>query len=313
MPAISSYAPGKIILVGEHAVVYGRPAIAVPVNQVRVRVMVEPDLRGTQGQIRIVAPEINLDNLIEELPASHPIPVTIEKVKTILGITRVPACRLRITSTIPVAAGLGSGAAVSVALIRALAGFLGKTLTNEQVSSLAYEIERIHHGTPSGIDNTVVTFGVPIYFVKEQPIQKLTVSAPFVIVIGDTGVKSPTVQSVGDVRLAWQKEPDRYEAYFNQIGKIVLKVREQIENRKNEDLGVLMNENHEILVKMGVSSPELDTLVLTARQAGAQGAKLSGGGRGGNMIALVEAEKSSQVADALIHAGAKHTVVTEIR
>jgi mevalonate kinase len=83
-----------------------------------------------------------------------------------LEIQRLPACKIRITSTIPVAAGLGSGAAVAVALIRALGGFLGHPLQDEQVSDLAYEIERIHHGTPSGIDNSVVTYAKPIFLLR---------------------------------------------------------------------------------------------------------------------------------------------------
>ena len=313
MPAFSAYAPGKIILLGEHAVVYGRPAIAVPVNQVRVRVMLEADPRATAGQIRIQAAEINLDSLAEELPSGHPILAAVKLVFSELNIQRMPACSIKISSTIPVAAGLGSGTAVSVAMIRALAGFLGHPLADERVCSLAFEVEKIHHGTPSGIDNTVVTYGKPVYFRRGDPLQILRVAKPFTIVIADTGVFSPTAQSVGDVRHAWQQERAVYEMLFDKISSLVEQGRQQIETGVSNDLGSGMDENHALLQELGVSSAELDRLVTAARNAGAWGAKLSGGGRGGNMIALVDPQQASKVAGALKQAGSKNTIITEIK
>lgn len=312
MPAYSASAPGKIILFGEHAVVYGRPAIAVPVSQVRARVIVEADLRSIAGQIRVQAPEINLDGLIYELPTEHPIRAVVEMVIAELNIQKMPACSIKISSTIPVAAGLGSGAAVSAALIRALAGFLGQPVKDERVCALAYEIEKIYHGTPSGIDNSVVTYAKPIYFCKGQPIQKLHTAMPFTIVIADTGIFSPTAQSVGDVRSAWQREPAVYECYFDRIGALVDAARQRIELGAVSDLGQLMDENHAILQDLGVSSPELESLVSVARQAGAWGAKLSGGGRGGNMISLADPQKVPGISDALYQAGAVNVIVTDV-
>jgi mevalonate kinase len=312
MPAFSAYAPGKTILFGEHAVVYGRPAIAVPVTQLRARVMVEAALRAPTGQIWVQAPEVELDSSLQDLPSTHPVAAAVNLVIAALSIQKMPACRIRISSTIPVAAGLGSGAAVAVALIRALSGFLGHPLQDERVCELAYEIERIHHGTPSGIDNTVVTLSRPIYFTKGQPFQVLKVQQPFILVIGDTGVRSPTAQSVGEVRRLWQAQPAVYETYFDQIEGIVDSARVLIEKGIPKALGPLMNENHAILQNLGVSSPELERLVQVACQAGAWGAKLSGGGRGGNMIALVSTENAQTVASALEQAGGKRTLITEI-
>src|SRR5512146_2592486 len=118
MPAITATAPGKIILFGEHAVVYGRPAIAVPVNGVRARVVVSANPRGGPGEVRIQAPDIHLDAQARNLPPEHPIRSAVWSVFSALGISHPPALNLRVTSTIPLAAGLGSGAAVSVAIIR---------------------------------------------------------------------------------------------------------------------------------------------------------------------------------------------------
>lgn len=312
MPAITATAPGKIILFGEHSVVYGRPAIAVPVSQVQARavVMAAPDCPS--GSLRLQAPLIGLDADLADLPESHPLALAVWGVIAALDIHQIPACTIRITSTIPIASGLGSGAAVSIALIRALSTFLGQQFTLERISALAYEVEKVHHGTPSGIDNTVITFSKPVYFVRDQPIEILTVAAPFTIVIGDTGIASPTGMAVGDLRRAWQSDPGRYEPIFDAAGQIARYARNAIEGGRPAELGPLMDENQQLLYQMGVSSPELDRLVLAARAAGALGAKLSGGGRGGNMIALTEPEAASQIALALKNAGAKQTIITRV-
>lgn len=313
MPAISAVAPGKIILFGEHAVVYGRPAIAVPVNQVKAKAVVTANPKGKAGEARLLAPDIGLDALLEDLDSQEPLGVATRGVMAALGIEHLPACSIKVTSTVPLAAGLGSGAAVSVAVIRAVAAFLGHPLPDEQVCALAFEVEKLHHGTPSGIDNTVITYGQPVYFVKGQALEILPVGRPFTIVIGDTGVSSPTSVTVGDVRKAWQNDPTHFEALFDSTGALVQSARHAIEGGAVELLGPLMDANHGTLRKMGVSCNELDALVLAARHAGAWGAKLSGGGRGGNMIALTDPQKAEKVAQALLAAGAVRTITTEIR
>lgn len=323
---IYASAPGKIILFGEHAVVYGRPALAVPVTQVHVDVAtdLETDKRNrTDGgrknwhsHVWVDAPDIGLSTSLDTLHAEHTphaLAAAIEGARNALGLDSLPPMRLRVTSSIPVASGLGSGAAVSVAVIRAVAGAVGRILSDEQVNAIAYEVEKLHHGTPSGIDNTVITYARPVYFVRGQPIETFTVGAPFTIVIGDTGISAPTRESVGDVRKLWEADPPRWEAVFDQVGEIVRQARQAIEQGDITALGPLMDANHALLQKMTVSCPELDRLVAAARAAGALGAKLSGGGRGGNMIALADAEKTDAVAAALYQAGAKRVIVTEVR
>lgn len=312
MPAISGTAPGKIILFGEHAVVYGQPAIAAPVAQVHARAVATPDIRGKSGIVRITAPEIDLDSPLAELPLDDAIAKAVADTLSMLHIKNPPAFNLRVTSTIPLAAGLGSGAAVSVAVIRAVSNFLGHTLPDDKVSALAFEIEKIHHGTPSGIDNTVVTFAKPVYYRKDQPIETLLVPKTFTIVIADTGIPSPTSIAVGDVRTAWQADVDTYEALFMAIGEIANKARTNIEAGETKRLGELMNQNQALLSQVGVSSPQLETLIQAAHEAGALGAKLSGGGRGGNIIALVDDEHSDEVKKALQAAGAVNTIITNV-
>jgi mevalonate kinase len=313
MPAISATAPGKVILFGEHAVVYGRPAIAVPVAQVKARAVVTANPRRAPGEVRVQAPDIGLASTLEELDPAQPLAAAIHEVASALKVKRLPACTIRITSTIPIAAGMGSGAAVSVAVIRAFSAFLGHPLPDDKVSAMAFEIEKIHHGTPSGIDNAVITYARPVYFVKGKPIETLRVGRSFTLVIGDTGIASPTAAAVGAVRNAWQADKAQYEAYFDSVGAMVQAARRAIESGGIELLGPLMDANHGVLRKIGVSSAELDALVTAARKTGALGAKLCGGGLGGNMIALVLPARTEGMVKALQSAGAVRTIVAGIK
>ena len=307
---MKSSAPGKIILFGEHAVVYNRPALAVPVNQVQVDVEI---LDSDSAGVWIHAPIIDLHAELSSLQPDHAIGSVILNLFQRLDISSPPNIQINISSTIPVASGLGSGAAVSVALIRALSSFFSLQLTDNQINEMVFESEKLHHGTPSGIDNTVITFKKPVYFIKGQPIETFSVGKPFTIMIADTGIPAPTKESVGDVRRLWLKDNNKFENIFNEIAQISLIARRSIESGKPELLGELMDHNHSLLQQLTVSSPELDKLVLSARDAGALGAKLSGGGRGGNMIALVNQAEANQVAESLIKAGAKNTIITEIK
>ena len=312
MPAFSASAPGKVILFGEHAVVYGRPAIAVPVLQVRAKAIVSVDPRSAPGLVKLQAPDIGLETTLSDLPENHPLAAVLLKAASAMKLSHIPACNIKITSNIPIAGGMGSGAAVSVAILRAFSASLGHPLSDEQVLEISYEVEVIHHGTPSGIDNTVITYAKPVYFVKGKRIETLRVMQPFSLVVGDTGIQSPTSSVVSDVRKAWESASAQYESLFDAVGAITAAARKSIETGSIDALGSLMDENQALLQKMGVSSPELDRLIEAARSSGALGAKLSGAGRGGNMIAFVTPESAGRVASAIEQAGAVRTIVTEI-
>lgn len=309
MALVESSAPGKVILFGEHAVVYGKPAIAVPVTEVQVIVTAEPAPLGSR--LTLAAPNLGKSVRLSTAPRDDPLATAARLTLARLSIPE-PDAKLIISSTIPIASGLGSGTAVSTALIRTLASFLDHTLETSVVSAIAFEVEKIHHGTPSGIDNTVVAYEQPVYFVREQPIQRLNVDTPFTLLIGDTGVRSSTKKAIEQVRRGWKQDPARYDALFDQIGDIVDEARQAIESGDINALGPMMDYNHERLIKLSVSSPELDTLVEAARFAGAMGAKLSGAGRGGNIIALVEDDVAEDVTEALLEAGATQVIGTTV-
>lgn len=312
MTAFSASAPGKIILFGEHAVVYGQPAIAVPVDIVRARAVISAAPAAPAGQVRLIAPDIRLDALLEDLPADHPLALAILLTANHLGVQRLPALQVHLSSTIPLAAGFGSSAATAIAIIRAVSAFLGHVLSDEAVSGLAYQVEQRQHGNPSGIDNTVVAFEQPIYFVRGQPFEPLKPAKPFTLVIGDSGVQSSTAAAVADVRRLHQADPQATGQAFAAIGEISHQARAFIRAGQIEYLGELMNRNQSLLKELTVSSPELDALVEAALASGAQGAKLSGGGRGGNMIALVSPPAATAVERALKAAGAVRTWITTI-
>jgi mevalonate kinase len=307
-------APAKIILFGEHAVVYGQPAIAVPFTALSAAAdsVAAPDGTGLTiiahdvGRVlHVYADDDYADDDSPDNALTYAAQLTLRKLHA-----RPPNLTIDIRSTIPVASGFGSGAAVSAALIRELSAALGSPLDGDKLNALVFEVEKMHHGTPSGIDNTVIVKNAPIYFVRDEGPQAFTIGRPFTLVVADSGIAASTRETVGAVRKLYEAEPARYQQLFDQIGSIVRAAKAAIEQGQWADIGQQMNLNHTVLQNLTVSSEVLDRLVQAAREAGALGAKLSGGGRGGNVIALVEPENAARVAAAMRYAGAAHTWVT---
>ncbi len=308
--AVEHSACGKVILCGEHSVVYGRPAIAVPVSDLRTRARVEP---GPAGHgLKLVSREMQTVTWLRDAPETDTLGKAARLVLEHLRRTE-PDAVLTVTSDLPVASGMGSGAAAAVAVIRALAAYLGTTLSTETVSRLAYEVEKIHHGTPSGIDNTVIAWEQPVYFVKGQTPEPLHIRRPFHLIIAHSGIAGSTREVVAEVRRRWLEAQEYYEVIFDCIGAIVNAARAAIEQGALHALGTLLNQNHELLVSMGVSAPKLDQMVAAAREAGALGAKLTGAGQGGNVIALVESPHIPAVVRAFQQAEAARVWVTACR
>lgn len=303
-------APGKIILVGEHAVVYGRPAIAVPVWELLATATItdKPNGRGCT----LVARDVDLTLPLATAAVDEPLALVTRLTLTALGVAPDPDWQIELSSQIPIASGLGSGAALSSALVKAIYAHIGQAVTPAQVSNLVYASEQLYHGMPSGIDNTVIAYGLPLWFVKGETPVAFTPGVPFMIVIADSGIRAPTKETVGDVRQGWQCDPQRYEKWFTQIGEVVTATRHAIATGDQGQLGTLFNRNQQLLEALGVSSPRLAELIGAANVAGALGAKLSGGGRGGNVIALVTPDQCEAVTAALYRAGAQRVVVTVI-
>jgi mevalonate kinase len=314
VPLTKATSPGKTILFGEHAVVYGRPAIAAPLTQLRTEAAVED---GAAAGVWLRAPNVGREYWLKDAAGDDPFAKAVRVFAQAAGLERLPSLRITVRSSIPIASGLGSGAAMAAAVIRALALHLGypEVAGNESVSALTYEVETLLHGTPSGIDNTVVSYERPVYFVRREPeneIETFSVAAPLRLLVADTGIVSTTKAVVGDVRRGWQADPAFYERLFDGCGRVARAARRAIERGQVRQLGLLMAENQAYLRQMGVSSPELETLISAAEESGALGAKLSGAGRGGNAIALVTEESEATVQKAMLAAGARHVLTCSL-
>jgi mevalonate kinase len=310
-PVPAASAPGKLILCGEHAVVYGRPAIAIPLKDIRA--YAEARRTGRGSGVRITAPDLVRSWLIDDEPED---PLSQVAVATLNTLDRpAPDVDITIRSDIPIASGMGSGAAIATAVVRLLAQIARGALPDAKVSQLVYESEKRFHGTPSGIDNTVVAFERPIWFQRRDSapeIKPVAIAAPLTLVIADTGVRSATWMPVGAVREYRLLETTRYEALFDSVKRCVEGMRTALAAGQVQLAGKLASANHVLLQQIGVSSPELDRLVQAAHAAGALGAKLSGAGWGGVMLAIVEDETRHHVADALRQAGAARVFISDV-
>jgi mevalonate kinase len=306
-----AHAPGKVILFGEHAVVYGKPAIAVPVTEVQAQALIEP---GADGQgITIIASDLNREIIVREAADTEPLARIVRLTLKKIGCNRDPDLRITVSSTVPIARGMGSGAAVSTAIVRALVRHMNSWMPSRAISELVYQTEILYHGTPSGIDNTVVAFEKPIFFAKDMGWEVFWVGKPFLLAIADTGIESPSKEVVGSLGRRFRAAPEHYRPVLDQIGEVASVARVAIEQGQTERIGELMDENHALLEQLGVSCPELNRLVAAAKQGGALGAKLSGAGQGGNMIALITPETQGCVDMMLRLAGATNIVITEVR
>jgi len=303
MPAISVRAPAKSILVGEHAVVYNRPAIAFPINQLQAKTTITAKVIGNPDEIEFHAPDINFHEKFSDLPKDHPYKIAVSIIKKEARIDHYPSCSVQINSKIPIASGMGSSAAIAVAIIKGLSQFIGLSLSKQRLADLAYQLELHYHGTPSGIDNTVIAFNQPILFNKEKGFHAIFPKSDLTILIANSGIQGNTKEAVLEVRAKWKIEQKKYEAIFDRIGQLVLNAEIAINTGDAINLGKIMSENHQLLTEIGVSIPQLDTMVEIALSSGAFGAKLSGGGLGGNMIALAPPELIEKVAENLRKAG----------
>lgn len=290
---------GKIILLGEHSVVYGRHAVAVPAP-LAIRARVTPSDRG----VRLSIPNWGVDHFLEKDPRKRhsfekPAALILEK----LGLTD-KNMTLEVFPAVPRAMGLGGSSAIAVAIIRALSKHYDLQLSDQQVNELAFESEKIAHGSPSGVDNTVATYGQPMLYKSGTPplIKPLRLATPVTVVIGITGVESLTATMVKRVNQAWQTNPQRCERIFDEMDALAIEGASALENGDWQTLGDLMNVGQGFLNALQVSCWELEELIQIARDNGATGAKLTGGGGGGAMVALCP-ENSPRVIQAMNKAG----------
>ena len=282
-------ANGKIILMGEHAVVYGEPAIAFPFSATTITATIRPSdsfrlhcsyYKGSLEKAPFTLKSIK--TLVQQLEKEYPIgPVLIE-----------------IDSTIPAERGMGSSAAVAVAITRAFFDLLDKPLSQEELLAYVEHAEQIAHGNPSGIDAAATSGNNPIYFRRGQPFTPFDLNVEAFLVVADTGIKGQTRTAVKDVAYAVEMEHELVEPVMpriHRLGQLTREAKEAISQNQVQKLADTMNEAQTHLKELTVSNDLLDTLIHAAIDAGALGAKLTGGGRGGCMIALTNTKEEAQV------------------
>ncbi|MFB1050214.1 mevalonate kinase [Paraliobacillus sp. JSM ZJ581] len=295
-------AHSKLILVGEHAVVYGEPAIALPFPSIHVKSVVTPH----KGPVLLesnfyVGP---LSSIPEKLKG---IAACIEQ--TCKKLNKEPNhFRMYIKSTIPIGRGLGSSAAIAIAVVRSLYNFFNHPLDKSDLLALVHLAETYAHGTPSGIDMEAVSSDVPIWFEKEKSIEEVEINQAFHLVVADTGRIGDTHAAIASIKEKYKSITAQTKQSIKLLGHLTKEAKKALQDGNPLILGDILNRAQKELVSLGVSDAGIDHLVKIAHQAGALGAKLTGGGRGGCIIALAKhAAHAKTLAERFLHAGAAQT------
>ncbi|WP_083451394.1 mevalonate kinase [Leucobacter celer] len=300
-------AHAKAILFGEHAVVYGAPAIAVPLHQLEV----ETSIRSTPGSELRIESELFAGTASSAPDVLRPVITAVRAALASVGVSGEQV-QLRVRSAIPHGRGLGSSAAVAAAIARAAADLAGVELGADEFHEIVQRAERVAHGNPSGIDARAVAAAGPIRFHGGR-VRATGVGAPLTFVLADSGAPGSTAEAVAGVRERRAADPLRMEQAIAQLSDIAEGSVLDLELGDRAALGSRMLEAHELLGRIGVSTVKLDALVDAAHAAGAHGAKLTGGGLGGCVLALAESEDQAEhIALALRAAGASRTWTTTV-
>ena len=301
-----THAYGKLILFGEHFVVYKVPALVGAVAaytdcSIKIEDLSEKESTDDTetGVIEIVdnRPAVPNYKIKKAEEAKKAVNLVLKHFK-LFG--KGKKATLTFGGNLCCASGIGASAAQVVSLARAVKETIPKfnKLTDDEVNAAGYEGEKGYHGTPSGIDNTAASFGGLLKFQRTdgEPIfEKKIIKKPIRIVYASTGITSSTTEVVGDVRAKKEADPTWFDDLLKKYCDIAVKGEKALEDGDLSELGNLINENHKLLQDLTVSCAELDTLVDAARKAGAIGAKMSGTGRGGLMLALTPTEESQNV------------------
>jgi len=302
---------GKAILFGEHFVVYGLPALAAGVSSETIAKLTRVRSFGhTLVDNRPAMPGYK-EKKYEEQKAS------LENILKHLNIdTTRMGFQIDLEGDLVCASGIGASAASCVAIVRSLNDEFKLGLNDEQVNEAAYEGEKGYHGTPSGLDNTVSTYGGLVWFERDlsgghPKFERLKLKKAIHLVIASTGITASTMVVVGAVKIRKEADPKWFDSISEKYNQVVHEGKDALIQLDLSKVGKLMNKNHELLQELSVSCEELDNLVKVARENGAIGAKMTGTGRGGNMIALAPDEATAkQIAESLEKARAAGVWIT---
>jgi mevalonate kinase len=306
-PTVSSKAPGKIILSGEQFVVLGAPAVAMAVN-LYSKIEVRPSQTGrievtADIPLHLVGGQAKRSSVAENQELLEPLRLATSATFDHLATTD-RGIHINANCQIPIGAGLGSSASTTVATISGVAKSRGARLHRREIFRLAFIPENYLHGHPSGVDQATCTYGGIIQFKKPATIKAISIKRPPMILVCDSGDHRSTKALVGSVVKRSREQTNMFQTHLEEITVISNAVVKALRNEDDGELGSLMNRNHELLRQIGVSTPKLDKLVVAARKAGALGAKLTGAGGGGCMIAICDGKRArSKIAAELRRVG----------
>jgi mevalonate kinase len=282
---------GKVILLGEHAVVHGCPAIAVGIERgvTATAVVAEHDLLRLSPWNLALEPRENGAEPLERAFAAG-----------LALYPERPSLEVNAQVDLPAGAGLGCSAAIGVAVLDAIDEALGIERSRLDLAAAALTWERVFHGNPSGIDNTMSAVGGVALYRKDDPLQPLRSNKPLHLVIGHSGESSSTKEMVASVGRQLQNDPKRVGKAFEGIEVLVRNARLTIEAGEHVALGQLLDLNHTILSSLMLCTTKIDDMCQAARRAGALGAKMTGAGGGGCMFALApKHDEAVRLRDAL--------------
>ena len=300
----SGGAHAKAILLGEHAAVYGAPALAIPLHGLGVAAQATP-AEGIQLESELFSGPAN-DAPARLWPVLTAVRAALDQQVAVTGTT------VRIRSSIPYERGLGSSAAVAAAVVRAIADLAQNAVDTDTLYAIVQEAERVAHGNPSGLDARAVTATAPIRFQQGAAVP-VEVGSSLVFTLADSGCSGSTAQAVAQVRERRAGDRAGIDAIIDRIGDLTEAASADLTRGDGTALGARMSQTHELLINLGVSDDRLDALVAAAHHAGSAGAKLTGGGQGGCIIALADdAEHAEELGSALRSAGAPRTWTTTV-
>ena len=285
---------GKTILFGEHYVVYGLPAIASALSSITTATVEVVDGRGWEVIDNRPATPGYKEKKYNE--AMHAIKNVIEYMNVDVECQKL---KIEFSGDLIAASGVGASAAQATSLARAINDTFTLMLDNEKINQAAYEGEKAYHGTPSGIDNTASTYGGLIWFVKNLNGGKNTMEIvksgkKMPLVIANTGITASTVEVVADVRKLKEANPIKFEKKLNDFHMLAISAKQALLEGDAKTIGKLMIKNHKMLQEITVSGEINNKLVEISLRNGALGAKMTGTGRGGLVIALAENEEVQQ-------------------
>lgn len=302
-------APAKVILFGEHFVVYGNPAMLASINR-RVTVdarMIDQSKVVIRSDIGIAGEYSN--SHFKKLEGGNETKTMLDPLH---NATRqiVPArnkkagIELVISSTVPPGIGLGSSAAACVATVAAVNSLFQKKPSKQKICELAIESERIVHKNSSGADCYVSTFGGLIHYSKTRGFKKIRAKDPLVLVVASTGVRHSTGDLVASVKKFKDRNHSLFKSFAERAADICAQAQRAMAAGRRERIGELMNMNQAILREIGVSHYKVDDLIDICTKAGALGAKITGAGGGGAVIAIAASRQdTAKIASRTIAAG----------